>query len=102
MSKILKRTFASAAILAILAILIGGANYAWHYWSEGRFLEATDDAELTVGRVAAVSFASTKMQGWFPFPKRTLSSAASERHRGVRFRRAYLTVRQPIAPGMSA
>ncbi|HMJ43814.1 MAG TPA: HlyD family secretion protein [Pseudolabrys sp.] len=43
MSKILKRTFASAAILAIL---IGGADYGWHYWSEGRFLEATDDAYL--------------------------------------------------------
>jgi membrane fusion protein, multidrug efflux system len=26
--------------------VIGGANYGWHYWREGRFLEATDDAYL--------------------------------------------------------
>jgi membrane fusion protein, multidrug efflux system len=43
MSKILKRTFAGAAVLGLV---IGGADYGWHYWSEGRFLESTDDAYL--------------------------------------------------------
>jgi membrane fusion protein (multidrug efflux system) len=43
MPKILKRILAGAAVLAILA---GGADYGAHYWSTGRFLEATDDAYL--------------------------------------------------------
>jgi membrane fusion protein, multidrug efflux system len=43
MSKILKRTFAGAAVLGLV---VAGADYGWRYWSGGRFLEATDDAYL--------------------------------------------------------
>jgi membrane fusion protein (multidrug efflux system) len=43
MSKILKRAFAGAAVLSLV---VAGADYGWHYWSGGRFLEVTDDAYL--------------------------------------------------------
>jgi membrane fusion protein (multidrug efflux system) len=43
MSNFFKRAFAGAAVLGLA---MGGADYGWHYWSGGRFLEATDDAYL--------------------------------------------------------
>ena len=41
--------------LALLAVIAGGAYYGYHWWTTGRFLEATDDAYTQADAVSIAS-----------------------------------------------
>ncbi|MFK3781708.1 HlyD family secretion protein [Agrobacterium sp. NPDC089420] len=46
--------------VALLAVLVGGATWGWHYWTDGRFTQSTDDAFLQADQTAV----APKVQGY--------------------------------------